>query len=140
MNGRHPGCRPARVHDGGFTLVEILLAVSILGIAGAVVLGGMMTSITVSTMGRSQSEAQLELSAYADAVYAATYVNCATSYSTPYAPPSGYTATMAVTYWNGTSAFNSTCSPDRGLQKVRLTIASTDGLASESLSIAKRAP
>ena len=47
---------------------------------------------------------------------------------------------MTVAYWNGTSAFTTTCGTDQGLQRVTLTITATDGRGVESLSLAKRVP
>lgn len=126
--------------EAGFTLVELLLAVGILGISGVALIGGMMTSIQVSDLGRRQAEGQGEVRAYAEAVAGAAYANCAASYSTFYSPPSGYTATMTVAYWDGTSAFTSTCGTDSGLQRVTLTVSATDGRGSETVAIAKRAP
>ncbi len=126
--------------DRGFTLVELLLAVAILGISGVAVVGGMMTSIQVSDLGRRQAEGQGEVRAYAEAVAGAAYANCAASYASSYTPPTGYSAAMTVAYWDGTSAFTSTCGTDSGLQRVTLTVTATDGRGSESVAIAKRAP
>jgi prepilin-type N-terminal cleavage/methylation domain-containing protein len=126
--------------EAGFTLVELLLTVAILGVGMLVIVGGMMTSIQVSDLGRRQADGQTQLRAYAEAVAGATYVNCATSYTT-YTPPTGYTALLVVSYWDGTSAFVTTCpTPDKGLQKITLTISTTDSRGSESVSLAKRTP
>jgi len=128
-----------RRDEAGFTLVELLLAVSILGIGVVAVVGGMMTSIQVSDLGRRQAEGQVALRAYAEAVAGVAYSSCAPSYSTTYSPPSGYAKSMTVAYWDGTSTFTSTCGSDKGLQRVTLTITADDGRASESVAIAKRA-
>ena len=58
--------------EAGFTLVELLLAIAILGIGVVTVVGGMMTSIHVSDLGRRQAEGQVQLRAYAEAVAGAT--------------------------------------------------------------------
>jgi len=139
LHGRAPDADRA-ASDEGFTLVELMLAVAILGISGVAVVGGMMTSIQVSDLGRRQAEGQGQVRAYAEAVAGATYASCATSYATSYTPPAGYTATMTVAYWDGTSAFTSTCGTDSGLQRVTLTVAATDGRGSETVAIAKRTP
>jgi prepilin-type N-terminal cleavage/methylation domain-containing protein len=132
--------RQSNEQEAGFTLVELLLAVAILGVGVLTIVGGMMTSIQVSDLGRRQAEGQTQLRAYAEAVAGATYANCATSYTTSYSAPSGYTAAMVVAYWDGTSAFTATCGTDKGLQRVTLTIATDDGRGSESVAIVKRTP
>lgn len=125
--------------EAGFTLVDTIVGVAILGIGVTTVVGGMATSITVSARGRAAAEAQIAVRSYAELVAAATYVDCATSYSTPFTAPGGYTATQAVSYWDSaTSTFGATCGTDSGLQRITLTVASDDGRASEVQPVAKR--
>lgn len=125
--------------EAGFTLVDTIVGVAILGIGVTVVVGGMATSITVSARGRAEAEAQIAVRSYAEQIAAATYVDCSTSYSTTFAAPSGYTATQSVSYWDSaTSTFVAACSTDSGLQRITLTVASTDGRASEVQPVAKR--
>jgi prepilin-type N-terminal cleavage/methylation domain-containing protein len=130
--------------DAGLTLVEVLLAVAILGIGVVAIVGGMMTSIKTSDMERRAADGQTAMRAYAEAVAGATYAACASSYtSTGFTAPAGFSASMTVTYWNATtSSFGSSCAvaTDSGLQKVALTVAATDGRATETLTIAKRKP
>jgi prepilin-type N-terminal cleavage/methylation domain-containing protein len=131
-----------RRSDGqaGFTLVELLLTISILGIGVVTIVGGMMTSIQVSDLGRRQADGQTQLRAYAEAVAGAPYDNCAASYATSYSPPAGFIAAMTVAYWDGAPSFTATCGTDQGLQRVTLTITATDGRGAESVAIAKRTP
>lgn len=127
--------------QGGFTLVEMLLAVAILGVGVLTLVGGMMTSIHVSDLERRQADGQTALRAYAEAVSNDTYTDCATSYpAAGFTSPPGFTVTQTVTYWvPAGSSFSSTCpAPDAGLQRIRLTVTATDGRAVESLRIAKR--
>jgi prepilin-type N-terminal cleavage/methylation domain-containing protein len=130
--------------DAGLTLVEVLLAVAILGIGVTAIVGGMMTSIKSSDMERRAADGQTAMRAYAEAVAGATYAACASSYTaTGFTAPAGFSASMTVTYWNAsTSSFGSSCTvpTDSGLQKVALTVAATDGRATETLTIAKRKP
>jgi prepilin-type N-terminal cleavage/methylation domain-containing protein len=130
--------------DAGLTLVEVLLAVAILGIGVTAIVGGMMTSIKSSDMERRAADGQTAMRAYAEAVAGTTYAACASSYTaTGFTAPAGFSASMTVTYWNAsTSSFGSSCTvpTDSGLQKVALTVAATDGRATETLSIAKRKP
>lgn len=126
--------------DAGTTLVELLIATAILGIGVTAVVGGMMTSITASDVSRKDAEAQSLTRTYAEAVSADAYVGCAGSYAAAgFAAPAGYSATMAVSYWNpATSTFSTPCGTDSGLQRVALTVSSTDGRATDTLLIAKR--
>ena len=129
----------ASTRDAGFTLVDTIVGVAILGIGVTTVVGGMATSITVSARGRAAAEAQIAVRSYAEQVAAATYVDCTTSYSTSFTAPGGYTATQVVAYWDSaTSTFAATCGTDSGLQRVTLTVASSDGRASEVQPVAKR--
>lgn len=130
------------VPDAGFSLVETLIGVAILGLGVVTVVGGMMTSITVSDLDRRQAEGQTALRAYAEAVAGDTYTGCASSYpAAAFSAPSGWTAAMTVAYWStATSTFAATCGTDSGLQRVTLTVTATDGRGTESLRLGKRAP
>jgi prepilin-type N-terminal cleavage/methylation domain-containing protein len=137
-----PRLAPGGVPDAGFSLVETLIAVAILGIGVVTVVSGMMTSIKISDLDRRQAEGQTALRAYAEAVTGDTYTGCAASYpAAAFSAPAGWTAAMTVAYWSaGTSTFTPTCGTDSGLQRVTLTVTATDGRGSESLSLGKRAP
>lgn len=132
----------AGMPEAGFSLVETLIAVAILGIGVVAVVGGMMTSITVSDLDRRQAEGQTALRAYAEAVAGDTYTDCASSYpAAAFSAPTGWTAAMTVTYWStGTSTFGAACGTDSGLQRVTLTMTATDGRGTESLRVGKRTP
>ena len=131
--------------DRGTTLVELLMAVSILGVGITAVMGGMMTSVTVSDRARQQAEATALTRSYAEALAAAPYAACATSYAaTGFAPPAGFTATLVADYWApATATFTATGAgcpgTDSGLQRLTLTVASNDGRATAVLRTAKRA-
>jgi len=132
----------AGVPDAGFSLVETLIGVAILGVGVVTVIGGMMTSITVSDLDRRQADGQTALRAYAEAVAGDTYTGCASSYpAAAFSAPSGWTAAMTVAYWStATSSFAAACGTDSGLQRVTLTLTATDGRGAESLRLGKRAP
>lgn len=127
--------------DGGFTLVELLLAVAILGLGVLTVVGGMMTSIVVSDLGRRSADGQGALRAYAEAVANDTYSDCATTYAAAgFSAPAGFSTSLTVAYWVPSStSFSATCpATDSGLQRIRLTVTATDGRGSESVLVAKR--
>jgi len=143
---------PARVEtEAGFTLVEVLVAVAILGVGVLAVVGGMMTSIKVSAQGQFTADTQTSLRGYAEAVTAAPYVECGALSPSPYTPaatsfpvPSGQTATSTLQRWTGgtaaTGSFSATgacSSPDAGIQKITLTVTAADG-SSQALRLVKR--
>lgn len=129
-------------NDDGFTLVELLLAVAILGVGVLAIVGGMATSIKVSDLDRRQAEGQTQLRAYAEAVAGDTYAACAPSYSASgFTATTGWTASMTVGYWNpATGAFDATCGTDSGLQRVSLRVVTADGRGDETLLVGKRTP
>lgn len=130
----------AALRDEGSTLVESLVAVSILGIAMTAMVGGMYTSVVASDANRKHATASTHLASYAERVKADVYVGCATSYAgAGFTIPAGYTKdAVVVSYWDG-STFAATCTTDSGLQRVSLRIRSTDGRAVVDVDLAKRA-
>ena len=54
--------------DDGTTLIEVIVTVAIMGIAFAVILGGMATSVLMSDVHRKQATSQTILRDYAEAV------------------------------------------------------------------------
>lgn len=132
--------------DAGETLVELLVAVVIVGIAVVGLLAGLLVTLDASTLHREQALSQNAARAWAEQVSASTYTDCATPASfAPPSPalPSGYTATVtAVQYWTGTS-FASSCSGDTGIQRVTLRIAATNSpspTVTQSLDVVVRKP
>ena len=127
----------------GTTLVECLVAVAIVGISFAAVLGGMRTSVLASDVNRKQANSTTSLRSYTEAVKRDPYVACATSYpGAGWSLPAGFSSDpVAVAYWNpATSAFDAACGVDSGLQRVTLAIRSTDGRIAARLQLAKRTP
>ena len=125
--------------DSGSSLVDILLAVGIMGVAMVSIVGGMMTASVGANVSRQTAEAQQLTRTYAESVAADPYVDCPSSYSaTGFSLPAGFARTTAITYWNGT-AFSSTCpAADAGLQRISVTIRSSDNRATDTLQFTKR--
>jgi hypothetical protein len=117
--------------DAGETLLELLVAVVILGTTVVAILGGILVIVESSTLHRRLAQSQHGLRSWAEQISAAPYVDCAAaaSFGLPSpALPSGFTPTVtAVRYWTGTSFANS-CGSDTGIQKVTLQIAVPSGL------------
>jgi prepilin-type N-terminal cleavage/methylation domain-containing protein len=138
-----------RGSDRGDTLVELLVAVVIMGIAVVAVTGGVAVSIRMSDVHRKQSQAGAYIRDFAEAIENAVaaspsaYVACAGAgtYDSYYTVPGPFAvpAPTPVRYWDG-SAFVSTCGTDSGVQQLSLRIDSADHLVSETLVIVIRKP
>jgi prepilin-type N-terminal cleavage/methylation domain-containing protein len=136
--------------EAGFSLAEILITIVIISVTFSAILGGLMTSITVSSLHRKEAAADAVARDAAEWVKGALsnpYASCANTGTytfTGLSVPSGYTASVtSVRYWDGTSSnpvtFGSSCpSPDKGLQDITVVARSTDSSAVESVEIVKR--
>ncbi|MEU3838683.1 prepilin-type N-terminal cleavage/methylation domain-containing protein [Streptomyces sp. NPDC028635] len=127
MTGPARGPRHSRRRRGdeGETLVEVLVAVVLMGVAFVAVLGGLGTAIISSVAQQKMTSADSVIRSAAEKVVSDPYVSCARSYETP-APPAGYTVTVEVEYWDGVGAFGRPCpTADTGVQKVTLTVHSS---------------
>jgi type II secretory pathway pseudopilin PulG len=139
--------------DRGDTLVELLVSIAIMGIAGVAIFGALLTSVKVSDYHRKQASAGAYVHNFAEALttFVATgYKQCATKTDyTPatlsYTAPAGFTAsTTSVAYWIISSSTwvttGCTSSNDSGVQQVSIQVASNDGRATESLQVVVRQP
>lgn len=130
--------------DRGDTLIEVIAAVFVLGIAAVAIVSAMTMSVKMSDYHRKQANASALLHNYAESLVAG-YRPCTSSNSQPYtlATQAGFTApSVTVSYWTG-SSFGSTSCPaggDPGVQRVRLAVSSIDSRASESLTVVVRQP
>jgi len=142
--------RSAARPDDGATLVETLVALVILGIAGVAILAGLQLSVTASDIHRKQTTDGGYVRGYAEAIekYLATntnYVKCAgaNAYSPAvvgYSVPSGHSAQQAAAVpLAGNGITQLTCpGGDQGIQRLQLAVANTDGRATETLTIVVR--
>jgi prepilin-type N-terminal cleavage/methylation domain-containing protein len=147
-----PARRPGDLgSDHGATLVEVLVALSILSIAGVAILAGIETTIRTSDMHREQSVGGANVRNYAEAVQdyvaAGNYDPCAggVDYAPgtvgydddpgdPYVP--GYDSVVPLA-GDGTELG---CDADDGVQRIRFTMETTDGRVSEELVVILRDP
>ncbi|GAB4008371.1 type II secretion system protein [Nocardioides ultimimeridianus] len=145
-----------RGNDRGETLVEVLAAVAVLGIAGVAVLAGLMLAIKASDIHRKQTSGSAYVRSFAEAIqsYVASgnYKPCGSAGTNAYKVsavtdvlnlPSGYTATQgaakSLNQAGGTGAC-AVAADDTGLEQLTLHVASTDGKANESVVIVLRKP
>ena len=82
--------------EAGLTLVELLVTIAIMGIAFAVLVGGMGTAVLGSDLHRKQADAENILRSFAETVKSAAYVDCAqpSDYQRLFSAPAGYTAAV----------------------------------------------
>jgi prepilin-type N-terminal cleavage/methylation domain-containing protein len=142
--------RRRRAEERGETLVELLLAVAIMGIAAVALMAGLTTSVLVSDSHRKQATAGTAVRDYAEALQ--TYVangnyvdNCASpsGYALgSFAVPAGYQHSVvagSMKYWNGT-AWQASCGSDKGLQQLTIQVTSGDSRATERMVVVLRKP
>jgi type II secretory pathway pseudopilin PulG len=126
--------------DRGDTLLELIVAIAILGVCVVAIGAGITLSIKMSTIHRNQATANAFLHNYAETLQS-SYPVCSGSIASDYtgslAAPSGFTSPAAtVKFWDPTAAkFVASGCPtsDPGLRQISLTLTSSDGLVAESL-------
>lgn len=132
--------------DRGETLVEVLAAVVILGIAGVAVMAGLLLSVKASDIHRKETASGAYVKNYAEAIQ--NYVQghqSAFSCSPDYSPATvGFTASsvfVASYSWSalGPTGAATACTANAS-QLIKLKVVSTDGRATERLSFVLRKP
>ena len=140
--------RKGSVHDRGESLIELLVAVMIMGTAVVAVVGGLGTAIMMSDIHRKQAAIAAHLKIFAanlESAIAASptqYADCGGPESYPdYEPGAPYDADITyVRYWNGSAFVTSCAAGDTGVQRVTLRVWSTDGRADETVDLVIRKP
>lgn len=133
--------------DEGETLVELIIAITILAVAVIAIGSGIALSVVVSSQHREQATADDFLHNYAETLQP-LYATCSGSTPPNYvsiaslATPGGFNApTASVKFWDPTAAsFSLTSCPgtDAGLQQVTLNLTSVDNHANESIVVILR--
>lgn len=143
-----------RDDDRGETLVEVLAAVVILGIAGVAVMAGLGLAVKSSDIHRKQTTGGAYVKSFAEAIEnyvgapgVANYKACAgTDFYTgkvSLSLPAGYIATQGAARSvgaDGVAAAGCSVATDTGVQRVALDVKSADGRVDESLVIVLRNP
>ncbi|MFS3128556.1 prepilin-type N-terminal cleavage/methylation domain-containing protein [Nocardioides sp. Bht2] len=140
--------------ESGESLVEVLVALSILAIAAVAILAGLQLSVQASDIHRKQSTGGAYARSYAEAIESyvgnGNYQACAGSNAYNVAAvtnkvstlPAGFTLRHSAAVpldGNGAPAAGAGCQ-DKGVQRLLLTVSSADGRAAESLTIVLRRP
>jgi type II secretory pathway pseudopilin PulG len=145
--------------EEAFSLAEVLVTIVIVGVTFAALLGGLMTSISVSSLHRKQAAADAVARSAAEWVkdsVANPYVSCATSgtYSFSTLPvPAGFSVSIpvgGVENWNpvGVVPVTAPYAPqfetsqsgcaDHGLQRITIVVRSSDSQVVETVQVLKR--
>jgi prepilin-type N-terminal cleavage/methylation domain-containing protein len=122
--------------DGGFSLIELLIATAIMGSAVVALVAGMATLINSSSQNRQATTASIVARDYAESLevsVAQAGAWCSSSYTVSYTPPAGYAVTPTV---GGCPANNAT-TPQ--FQTVAISVAAPSG-ATEALTVVVREP
>jgi prepilin-type N-terminal cleavage/methylation domain-containing protein len=140
---------PARSEQGS-TLIEVLIAVAILALAAAGLIGGLTTTVGSASIARQQADAQTLLISAGQAVMDNTlipYQSCETSPS--YNPasvisvPPGYSVQAlpaSYVYWDGNQWGSCTPAAQGNLQRITITVTPPGGQVGWSRQVVKRAP
>lgn len=136
--------------ERGETLVELVVAVAILGVAAVAVLGGLMVGVRTSVVHRNDATGGAYVRSFAEAIQTDVdsngYRSCANAvagYGSVAVPglPAGYTtAVTAVRSWNGSTW--GACTADR-VQRLDLQVTTTGDAslrAQEKLTVVLRRP
>ena len=152
-----PAWRRFENRDEGETLIEVLVAVVIMGLVGVAVVAGLMLAATASDIHRKETTSGAYVRSYAEAIQnyvsqthlvggvpTTNYQPCAAHDSyTPalvgFSVPTGYrasqSAALAVSPTGGTVACPTA---DTGVQLVTLTLTSADNRATQTLAVILR--
>lgn len=143
--------------ERGESLLELLVALSIMSVAVIAVIGAIATSVRLSDVHRRQTVARSYLTDFAETVEASVaasptsgYKACAATngsdYDGLYSAPSPYEdKVVSVEYWNATAktwgTSGCTTSNDSGIQRLSLRVRVTSGnTVSEGIQIIIRRP
>jgi Tfp pilus assembly protein PilV len=134
------------MRERGESLLELMISVSILGVAVVALVAGLGTAVIVSDAHRKQATAGAAVRDYAEAVQNFVVGGHYDAGSTPnyspvavgYAAPAGFTAAaVSVRCFDGT-AWQSCTAVQQGLEQLTVQVSSVDGRATESLVMVLR--
>ena len=125
--------------DSGASLVELLVAMTLMGIAFIAILAGLGTMLRAQQQQQTIVTVDSHLRSYSEGLLAAPYINCASGYTL--AAPSGFSVNVAVRYWNGDlpATFTATCpaAGDASLQQLTVVMTRTVDGWQDTLQLVK---
>ena len=151
--------------DAGFTFVEILVSILLLGTAVLSMVTLVLTSVEASALARDRANAHAWLQSASDVLYGAPREDCGISptvasptgtsrepqvraayqavvrsVSTPQGWPTGNISIVEpVLFWDGSEMYQPTCYDDSGvsLQRITIEVRGLDGRVVESVQVVK---
>jgi prepilin-type N-terminal cleavage/methylation domain-containing protein len=156
----------ARHPDGGFSLVELIVAIALMGIATTSVLGGLWSATSASNITSDKAKVEAVLSSAADRLTGWAYLPCpANDANGGYLPivqaaagsvgwPASTVTILGIGYWSPTGAATGSwvaqnglggtecnqavgLSTSRTLQRVTLRVTAPDGRTVRQLEVVK---
>ncbi|MFZ9629307.1 MAG: type IV pilus modification PilV family protein [Ilumatobacteraceae bacterium] len=158
MRTRSSCAGAGRSRDAGFSLVEVVIAIVLIGLTGTAGLVTLRTAINASATNRDHANAHAWLQTATDVLYGVERQDCGTTtaalestvrayYQTVVrgtSNPAGWPAAnievvAPVKFWDGQSTYQSTCYDDLGinLQLITLRVRNPDGEIVETVEIVK---
>ena len=133
-----------RDEQAGFTLVELLVTMSIMAIAFIVMLGAISVFFSSTRIHRASADLDAAMRTYVEKLSDAGYVRTVHRLDYSAVPvPSGFTASIQPKYWDGINpnpaVYGPTCpTPDKGAQQLTVTLTRSSDGQKDSLVIVKR--
>lgn len=160
VRSRSLRARPRRAcpSDRGFTLVEVVVSILLVGLTATAGLVTLRTSVRASVTNRDHSNAHAWLQSATDVLYGAERQDCGTATASREAEvrayyqqvvrtttnPAGWPienieVVAPVRFWDGSSTYQSTCYDDLGisLQLITLRVRNNDGEIVETVEVVK---
>ena len=131
------------IRDAGESLVELLVSITIMGIAVTAIIGAVGLAASSSSTHENLAQAQRLLRNWAEQL---TYSTACPAAVNSFSAPAGYvTNTASVAYWNPTSRTFSSggCTGTTGMYRVTLSITATGGQGAgipQTLDVTMRRP
>jgi prepilin-type N-terminal cleavage/methylation domain-containing protein len=137
-----------RDEQAGFTLVELLVTITIMSLSFVVILGAIAVFLRTTSVHRTSADLDGAMRTYVERLDAVSYASCAPAYSVPAANlPTGFLTkfqpTVTVKYWDGNPApagYGSACTAmtDAGAQQLTVTLRRATNGQQDSIVILKR--
>ena len=129
----HAASAAARRGEAGFTLIEVIITVMLIGTGVVAVLGALQVGVISASVQQDLAVAEVTLRGAAEHVKSETFVGCAgtSAYASGFSPLPGADVTItSVEHWNGTLSgtrpYSGTCNDTDWPQLVTIRVTVPD--------------